>query len=122
MGTQFRKIQSKLIRELEKKFSGRHVVFIANRRIIKKPSKKSTVKLQKRPYSRTVTAVHTAILEDLVHPTEILRKRTRVRSDCSKVIRVFLDPKEQSNVEHKTDTYSAVYKRLTGKDVSFEFP
>ncbi len=29
---QYRKIQSKLVRELEKKFSGQHVLFVANRR------------------------------------------------------------------------------------------
>ncbi len=29
---QYRKIQSKLVRELEKKFSGQHIVIIANRR------------------------------------------------------------------------------------------
>merc|ERR1712006_63638 len=52
---QFRKIQPKLVRELEKKFSGRHVVFVANRRILKKPAKNNQVKRQKRPFSRTVT-------------------------------------------------------------------
>merc|ERR1712083_622216 len=51
---QFRKIQTKLVRELEKKFSGRHVVFVANRRILKKPPKNNMVKRQKRPFSRTV--------------------------------------------------------------------
>merc|ERR1712137_1080216 len=56
---QFRKIQPKLVREFEKKFSGRHVVFVANRRILKKPAKNNQVKRQKRPFSRTVTAVHT---------------------------------------------------------------
>ena len=35
----FHMIQSRLVRELEKKFSGKHVVFIAQRRILKKPSK-----------------------------------------------------------------------------------
>lgn len=119
---QFRKIQSKLIRELEKKFSGRHVVFIANRRILKKPGKKNTVKRQKRPFSRTVTAVHTAILEDLTFPVDIVGKRTRVRSDCTKLLKVFLDAKEQANVEAKVDTFAAVYKRITGKEVAFEFP
>merc|ERR1711915_736928 len=35
----YQKIQTRLIRELEKKFSGRHVVFIAQRRILPKPTK-----------------------------------------------------------------------------------
>merc|ERR1712066_342527 len=119
---QFRKIQPKLVRELEKKFSGRHVVFVANRRILKKPAKNNMVKRQKRPYSRTVTAVHTTILEDLTFPVEIVKKRSRVRADTSKLLKVFLDPKEQQYVETKVDTFAAVYKRLTGKEIAFEFP
>merc|ERR1712220_35750 len=118
----FRKIQPKLVRELEKKFSGRHVVFVANRRILKKPAKNNQVKRQKRPFSRTVTAVHTAILEDLTYPVEIVKKRTRVRSDTTKLLKVYLDPKEQQHVETKVDTFAAVYKRLTGKEIAFEFP
>merc|ERR1712179_660450 len=34
----FQKIQTRLVRELEKKFSGKHVVFIAQRRILAKPT------------------------------------------------------------------------------------
>merc|ERR1712157_454892 len=118
----FRKIQTKLVRELEKKFSGRHVVFVANRRIMKKPAKNNLVKRQKRPFSRTVTAVHKAILEDLTFPVEIVKKRTRVRADTTKLLKVYLDPKEQQHVETKVDTFAAVYKRLTGKEIAFEFP
>merc|ERR1739842_260078 len=36
----FQKIQTRLVRELEKKFSGKHVVFIAQRRILPKPTSK----------------------------------------------------------------------------------
>ena len=35
---------------------------------------------------------------------------------------VYLDPKEQTNMEYKVDTFATVYKRLTGKEVKFEFP
>uniref|UniRef100_A0A8C9HXH7 40S ribosomal protein S7 n=1 Tax=Piliocolobus tephrosceles TaxID=591936 RepID=A0A8C9HXH7_9PRIM len=46
----FQKIQVRLVRELEKKFSGKHVVFIAQRRILPKPTRKSRTKnKQKRP-------------------------------------------------------------------------
>merc|ERR1711978_285355 len=38
---QFQKIQTRLVRELEKKFSGKHVVFIAQRRILAKPTRKA---------------------------------------------------------------------------------
>merc|ERR1711931_571715 len=78
----FQKIQIRLVRELEKKFSGKHVVFIAQRRILPKPSKKSRSKSkQKRPRSRTLTSVHNCILEDLVFPAEIVGKRIRHKLD-----------------------------------------
>jgi len=152
------KIGTKLVRELEKKFAGKHVIIVAQRRIIKKPSRTRSLK-QPRPRSRTLTAVHDAILDDLVYPSEIVGKRTRVRTDNSKITKVyvraphprrsraalagprwltavgalslvgrairprsFLDRKDQTALEHKLETFSSVYKQLTGKDVVFEFP
>ena len=50
----FHKIQQRLVRELEKKFSGKDVVIIANRRIL--PASKGA-KGSQRPRSRTLTAV-----------------------------------------------------------------
>ncbi|KAK2084694.1 40S ribosomal protein [Saguinus oedipus] len=117
------KIQVQLVRELEKKFSGKHVVFITQRRILPKPTRKSHTKnKQKRPRSRTLTAVHDAILEDLVFPSEVVGKRIRMKLDGSQLIKVHLDKAQQNNVEHKVETFSGVYKQLTGKDVNFEFP
>merc|ERR1712154_444206 len=75
----YQKIQTRLVRELEKKFSGKHVVFIA-------------------------------------------QKRIRIKLDGSRLIKVHLDKNQQTTVEHKVETFSAVYKKLTGKDVNFEFP
>ena len=77
----------RLTRELEKKFSDRHVVFVAQRRMLRKPTRTSRVQ-QKRPRSRTLTSVHEKILEDLVFPTEIVGKRTRVAVDGSKLLKV----------------------------------
>ena len=79
----------RLTRELEKKFSDRHVVFIGQRRIMRKPGRNSRQK-QPRPMSRTLTAVHDKILEDLVFPTEIVGKRVRVRPDGVKIIKVYV--------------------------------
>ncbi|KAI0720182.1 ribosomal protein S7e [Cerioporus squamosus] len=85
----FHKVQQRLTRELEKKFSDRHVVFVAQRRMLRKPTRNSRVQ-QKRPRSRTLTSVHDKILEDLVFPTEIVGKRTRVAVDGSKLLKVYV--------------------------------
>merc|ERR1711963_804888 len=118
----YQKIQTRLVRELEKKFSGKRVVFIAQRRILPKPTRKTNKLKQKRPRSRTLQAVHTAILDDLVYPAEIVGKRIRIRLDGSRLFKVHLDKTQQTNIEHKTETFASVYKKLTGKEVTFEFP
>lgn len=61
------------------------MVVIATRRIMPPPKKGSAVQ---RPRSRTLTAVHDAILEDLVYPAEIVGKRVRYRIDGSKIMKV----------------------------------
>jgi small subunit ribosomal protein S7e len=33
----------------------------------------------------------------------------------------FLDQKDATSLEYKLDSFSGVYKKLTGKDVHFEF-
>ncbi|KAL4348466.1 hypothetical protein GQ457_17G026280 [Hibiscus cannabinus] len=114
----FRKVHVKLVRELEKKFSGKDVILIATRRILRPPKKGSAVQ---RPRSRTLTAVHEAMLEDIVLPAEIVGKRIRYRIDGTKIMKVLLDPKERNNTEYKLETFSAVYRKLAGKDVVFEF-
>ncbi|OQR82502.1 40S ribosomal protein S7 [Achlya hypogyna] len=129
----FNKIQARLVRELEKKFSGRHVVIIAQRTILGKGHSRSAHTSAPRARSRTLTAVQDAILDvriflargismDLVYPTEIVGKRTRCKLDGSKLLKVYLDPKDQVNVETKLDTFATVYKKLTNKEVVFEFP
>ena len=96
-------LQTRLVRELEKKFSGRIVVIIAQRRILRKPLKKERLGKQMRPRSRTLTAVHDAILEDMVYPTQIVGKRLRVQTDGTKVLKVLLDP-NLSNMRHARST------------------
>ena len=51
--------------------------------------------------SRTLTAVHDAILEDLSFPAEIVGKRIRIKLDGSRLIKVHLDKNQQTNIEHK---------------------
>lgn len=38
------------------------------------------------------------------------------------VLQVFLDPKERNTTEYKLDTFTGVYRKLTGKEVVFEYP
>jgi len=85
----FHKIQQRLVRELEKKFSNKDVVFVGNRRI--RPVPKANF-ARARPRSRTLTAVHASLLA------------------------------KKTETEYKLETFAGVYKKLTGKDVSFEFP
>lgn len=117
----FNKVQIRLVRELEKKFSGRHVLLIAQRNILGKSYARDQKTKGPRPRSRTLTAVHNAILDDIVFPTEIAGKRTRYKLDGKRLLKVYLDNKDQANVEGRTDTYAAVYAKLTNQTVSFYF-
>ncbi|VDN86876.1 unnamed protein product [Brugia pahangi] len=62
------------------------------------------------------------MLADLVYPAEVVGRRIRVKLDGKRIMKVHLDKTQQTNVEHKVDTFSAIYKHLTGKDIAFEFP
>merc|ERR1711865_861479 len=116
-----KKIQGRLIRGLEKKFSKKHVIFVANRTILDKNFRRKGLAV--RPRSRTLTSVHESILEDVVGPTEIFGKRTRIGVDGTKIMKILLDSKDKDkeNVEAKLSTFSCVYKKLTNKEAVFEF-
>lgn len=120
----WQKIQSRLVHELGKKLGGadRAICVVAHRRIMGKADRKNARSAKhQRPRSRTLSAVHENWLEDLVFPTEIVGKRIRVKNG-SRHLKVLLDPKDQATVEAKVDVLSGVYRKLTGKEVTFEFP
>jgi small subunit ribosomal protein S7e len=118
----FRKVQVRLVRELEKKFSGKHVIIIPQRKIIHKETKVNMIKRRITPRRNTLTAVNDALLNDVCYPTEIVAKRLRVRLDSSRLLKVFLDKKDQANAESKLDTFAHVYLKLTQRNVQFLFP
>lgn len=66
--------------------------------------------------------MHDAILTDLVYPVEIVGKRLRTKEDGAKTLKVILDEKERGGVDYRLDTYTEVYRKLTGRGVTFEFP
>lgn len=41
---------------------------------------------------------------------------------CAERWHRILDSKDATSLEYKLDSFSSVYRRLTGKDVVFEFP
>lgn len=56
-----------------------------------------------------------------MYPTVIVGKRIRHKIDGTKILKVYLDPKDLVNVDTKLDTFAKVYNSLTNKDVVFEF-
>eukprot|EP00353_Schmidingerella_taraikaensis_P013073 CAMPEP_0185572038 /NCGR_PEP_ID=MMETSP0434-20130131/4030_1 /TAXON_ID=626734 ORGANISM="Favella taraikaensis, Strain Fe Narragansett Bay" /NCGR_SAMPLE_ID=MMETSP0434 /ASSEMBLY_ACC=CAM_ASM_000379 /LENGTH=200 /DNA_ID=CAMNT_0028187735 /DNA_START=39 /DNA_END=641 /DNA_ORIENTATION=- len=119
----YRKIQKSLVEELEKKFSGKHVIIVAQRTMFKSTFTRDVKTSGIRPRSRTLKHVQEALLEDVVYPAEIVGKRTLMRTDGSRLMKVHLNPKkEKVNVETRLETFSNVYAKLCNKRVSFEFP
>merc|ERR1712193_8188 len=118
---QLRELYITSAKELEIGDKKKCIIIFVQRRILPKPTRKTRNQKQMRPRSRTLTSVHDSILEDLVFPSEIVGKRIRVKLDASRLIKVTLEKAQQTNVEHKLDTFAAVYKKLTGKDTNFSF-
>ena len=114
-----RKIQAVLGSELEKKFAGKQFVFISQRKIQQRPE--NVYKLQNMARSRTMATVQDSILDDLVFPADVVARRTRFTVDGNRQLKVYLDNKEKERVESRLDAFSAVYKRITGKDTVFGF-
>jgi len=116
--TAFHKVADKVVSHLEQKFNW-PVIVVATRNIISKRAIRH--KTQKRPRSRTLTAVHNAILEDIVYPATITGRNTRVTLDGKKHIKLYLDPLDREKVEAKIDAMASIYRKITTHKISIDF-
>merc|ERR1712060_215148 len=83
--------------------------------------RKITHPSQKRPRSRTLKAVHKAILGDCVVPSQIVGRRARVSPNTGFTETVYLDPLDKFLVEEKIGAMAAAYQKLTTHKISIEF-
>jgi len=110
---------SKLSNELSKKLSISDIVFIAERVILPRSFVRRKGN-QRRPRSRTLTSVHEAILEDIVHPAQIVGKRTKIHRDGKRMMQVTLRTSGAAGDQDKHKIYAAVYKKFCNKNVVFQ--
>ena len=76
---------------------------------------------QKRPRSHTLTSVFEATLDDLLAPAHVTAKRIRCRLDGSKIFKITLDAKDKDFMEKRVDVIGQLYKKMTTRDLTFEF-
>ena len=76
---------------------------------------------QKRPRTRTLKAVHAALLEDIVVPSSVTARSIRVSQTGGTQERVYLDPLDKTNVEQKIDCMAHAYAKLTTHKISIDF-
>lgn len=119
LSAKFKRIQSRLVRELEKKFSGKQVLIIAQRTVLSKAWVRKS-KGQPLPRSRTLTAVQASIMDDICYPNQIIGKRTVCKIDGRKFQKIYLA--QNKDIEDRLRTFGAVYKALTNKQAEFMFP
>jgi small subunit ribosomal protein S7e len=84
--TQWRKVHVRLVRELEKKFSGKTILIVGQRRALKKPTSNKV----HRPRASALAEVQENLMEDIAYPVEIVGKRTRFRADGGQNIRMYV--------------------------------
>lgn len=107
-----------MIEHLENQFKW-PVIIVANRTIISKRAKHHPS--QMRPRSRTLKAVHAAVLNDIVTPSTIAARRSRAMIDGKLNERVYLDPLDQTLMEEKLEAISHAYQKLSTHKVHFAF-
>lgn len=78
-------------------------------------------KSQTRPRSHTLTTVFENTLDDLCSPSVIIGKRIRCRLDGSRVHKIHLDEKDREFMAPRLEALTAIYKKITTRDLAFEF-
>lgn len=134
----FRKVGKQVIDHLEAKFKW-PVVLAANRTIISTRGKYWKIicfnalysvsnnflaihhASQKRPRSRTLKAVHQALLDDIVAPSAITGRTVRVATNGKRTEKIFLDPLDRELMEPRLEAMSHAYAKLTTHNVVFDF-
>jgi small subunit ribosomal protein S7e len=111
-------IYKKLVNELEKKLK-KTVLILSSRKIQSRWIKEN--RTQTRPNSRTLTAVYSAILDELLLPGVIIGQRTRVRLDGSSFSKIVIDKSEQHFLDERVEAIKVAYKHLTHRDIEIEF-
>jgi hypothetical protein len=76
---------------------------------------------QKRPRSRTLKAVHQALLDDIVAPSAITGRTVRVATSGKRTEKIFLDPLDRELMEPRLEAMSHAYAKLTTHNVVFDF-
>ena len=120
---EWRKLQKPFMEGMEKKLGvNTQVLVMGQRTMVSSEGWKRSGKLSGvRPRSRTLKAVQQATLDDLVFPAEITGKRTRVKADGSRLLKVHLSKKEETAMDSRLGAIANVFKQICSKDISFEF-
>ena len=97
------------------------ILVIAKRKIISRHIK--VKRTQAIPRSRTLMAVHKAILDDLIYPFTILDKRERVKADGTSVHKICFTDKASAILAafDKKQAIEHIYKALTCKSLVIDF-
>ena len=111
-------LYKKIVTELEKKLK-KTVLVLSTRQIASRWVKEN--RTQKRPNSRTLSAVYSSILDELLLPGIIIGSRTRVRLDGTSFTKIVLEKSEEHFLEERTEAIRAAYKKLTTRDIEIEY-
>ena len=108
----------KLLIEIEKK-KGVATFIIGKRTIVSKRVKSNAS--QMRPRNRTLTAVHDAILEDLIYPAVITGRRIRYTGTRNPTFKITVNEEAQKFIAPRVDMIRHIYKKLTNRNVEIAF-